>query len=658
MWFFKWKWRIAEVLLVLSSLAGVSAGLWHIAENRPVAAPVQKVEEEPPVEEKPAPEDKPAVLPVPDDALIMALQDARRLPEFQAPFYRYVWEPEGTEDEVKEATVTLNVISRATIPQQPVVLYGGKLLRVDLRRYAPRSNDLVDWLKFWEDLRFDPTFSLLLTSDELKNIHFPVERVPKVKKKIIKKVTRQEHFKIKVKKQVKVGIGTPFLGSDGQYYQNQKIEEKEVEEDAVREVEDTVEETVEVPVTDTDVSTVRVQGGASDPLLMAELESILQTEAPIVHHRYFERRALTTIKDKGVFADVWGGRYYDFRGIKKAKDVKGKEKATDLDVFLELFGLGLVKANFTAEELFNNLRSDQRVAMFKSGVTGKPRTVEWLPSPTGRTTSGGGAITDDLKDQDVDINTHPIMNLLHFKAAAREAIFFGVNGMLVYALFDGDGNLLDEAAPDVVVDRTVPAPATARLQCCDSCQSCHDTKGDRGWNPVHNDVTPLLKHQLDVLFDISNLRTDQIDQFDRIAGLYMGNFDDKLRIAKDDYSLSLRRVAGPWKDALPDGTDTVKVGMGKLIDGERGYWYSQVTPAMALEELGLHVPKDDVLPTLNKLLPPDPLSRVGEVFPEDPRIGALLNGISIPRSDWSLVEGFAAERARRRLSELVAGMKP
>src|SRR5262249_53356829 len=151
----------------------------------------------------------------------------------------------------------------------------------------------------------------------------------------------------------------------------------------------------------------------------AKLQAECHSAAPVVEGHYFMTRALSTIQDKGVFKTVFGGLYYRLRGIKKST-VKG---ASDLDLFFQELGIGNIKAGLTQEKLFNDLRSDQRIAMFRSDITGKPREVSGFHTPADREGASWGAITGDIKDGDVDIGDRSFANLLTPRRQAREAIF-------------------------------------------------------------------------------------------------------------------------------------------------------------------------------------------------------------------------------------------
>lgn len=545
-------------------------------------------------------------------AVDAAWADAMALPASDRYFVRYLWCADG---DFKSANLALNVVSRGVVPVRAVPLAGGTLLRVDVRLYcrfdpnAPpggENQDIKEWLKLWEDFKYDPTFNLLVTKDNARFAGQKAVTTRKVKKERL--------------------VDCPVYRKNGKVY-NQKWEEYEVEEKV-------------------DFDVLRYNPDYLDPKL-AKLQEILYSEAPIVQDRYFSARALRTVKNKGVYSVVWGGCYYEFRGIKRST----KKGATDEDLFFNLFGVGNARA------LFDRLQSDQRAAIFRSGVTGKPRRVDVFQTPAGREGSGLASVTHDLLDQDIDTGTHPIMNLLNFKDAAREDIFEGPNGMHAYAIFDGNGKLLDEADINAVSDRTVPSPHPPKLEGCLSCMACHEAEGSDGWRDVRNDARtllggrkdPLTGRMLPTLDLIADTHAkDQVGAINRIAGLYVGDFTKKLRRGRDDYAEAVLKASGPQGVPGDDLTDIVKKGVGRLVSRTRGYIYDQVSAKQALRESGVPVEQgDDPVDTLAALLPPEPAA-LGGFLPEDPRVGALKAGLAIPRTDWSFIQSFVASRLHKR----------
>jgi len=537
----------------------------------------------PPLPEMPTVKRAPALLPGPEDALSQALEDAAKIDAYNRPFVRYVFLAGKIED-LKALSLAVNTVSRSPglIRPYPVNTI---LARLDLRKYAPQEEDLREWLKLWEDMRYDPLFSRLITQDSANA-------------------------------EVRM--------------QNAELKDKEKQH-----------------------AVLRYNSPALEPAL-TKLQYLLYTEAPIVHSLYLQFRILSTFKGQEELYDtVFGGRYYEFAGIRRSKD----KKLTDEDIFFKSLGL-----EPPAATLFDRLRSDQRAAMKRSKVTGKPRAVLMFHTPSGRETTGWGAITQDIRSEDVDLGTDPIANLLNAKSKAKEAIFEKPNGLHVYALFDGDGKLLDFAdANTVVSDRTVPAPHVALLQASISCMACHEAGGNDGWMDLDNEVKKFLALRFDVFDDLSRgHKRGQPDVIDRIAGLYAGDFTDNLRQARLDYARMVLKCSGPWPRSQKAQTDVVAVGIGYLVERTRGWWYDAVTAKQALHELGIDPGDTDPAEVLRQAVPPDARSETDGIIPEDARIGWPMEGMSIPRYEWAFVFSFAAERAvtfRQKLAAEIRGRK-
>lgn len=580
--------------------------------------------------------DEPPFLPasVPAHAVEIAWEDQQKVPHEDRPFMRYIWVSSGVREDVQATAATLGYISRASVPVRPVpVVPSGHVVRVDLRSLAPRAADLTEWLKLWEEFRFDPKFSLLVTRDSLDLI---AAFAPDLMERVVK-------VRVQKKKRIVVKV-PPFRHTDGHTYDWDYrdvtvavMEERKVR-DAVR------------GMNRTDV--LRLNPLSIDPLKLAALQEELVTEAPIVHHSYLVWRALSAIKDQGIYRTIYGGLYYEFAGIPKGQ----KKGQTDEDALFELLGIG------NAKETFDRLRSDQRVAVFRSGVTGKPRRVDILRSLSGRDSAGIVSVTHDPKDASVDVGQHPIMNLVEFKDDARELIYERANGFLGYALYDGKGARQDEAPSDVANDRTVPAPHSLRLQPAISCIRCHGGDGSDGWKPLTNDVKRLLKGRADILDDASNRQGDLADVLDRLAGWYAGSPDRLLTRARDDFAAGVLRTTGPWR-ASKDQTDVVKLSSNRLADIYGNHVYRQVDARQALLELGFDLTRDNdpakdrekAVAFLQKLLPPDEQARIGDIFPEDPRAAALLAGLALNRIEWDLVYSYVAYRAKREIDRLGKG---
>ena len=579
-------------------------------------------------------------LPTPNDAIKMALADANKIDPFNRQYLRYIFIANGSQDAMKVMSLALNYISRGSVIQRPYPLANGHLLRIDLRQYAPTDKDLADWIKIWEDFAFDPSFSTLITKDQSDFAIKAVELFPS--QEII---VTPESVRIRKENRTIVHNGGRYVYPDdsgrvhddiaaGTYVVDLEFNEK-VPAVTRRERKEGANADV-----------LRFNGQHIEQSQFLQLQSMLVTAAPVVETKYFLTRALATIQDKGVFKTVWGGRYYELRGIKKST-IKG---ASDLDVFFEGLGIGNIKAGLKQEALFDSLRSDQRLAIFRSDITGKPREVSSFHTPADREGGSWGAITGDVKDADVDIGDRSFANLLTPRRQAREAIFPTRTGFNVFALFNGVGELQDEVPPDIAIDATIPAPYTRRLQSAISCIRCHYAEGSDGWKSLTNDVTKLMTGRLDIFGDLSaGKNTFTPETIDRLAGLYAGDFSKNLRRARDDVAEVTLKATGPFKESDTQA-DIAKIAAVKLCDLYADYNYTLVNAKSALADMGLDVSEVKSLEVFNQLMAVD--VPVSGIFVEDVRIAALGRGIAVSRYDWALVYSKAAERMQRNLKKL------
>lgn len=500
------------------------------------------------------------------EAMELAWRDIQTLPAERRALTRYLWVPSASLEDIKAVAFTLNALSRSSTIKG-VWAVSESLLRVQLDDFAPTVEDLAEWLTRWEDLRFDPAYSLLLTSDTFKLLGLQVFQTVRFR-------------------QVK---GAMVLD---------RIDIKELKAGDV----------------------ARTNSVTTPNMLRLQLEC--GSEAAIVDARYFVVRTLSTIKDQLGSKEVFGGLYYELVGVDK-KPAKG----TAQDAFLAKLGAPKV------------VKSDQRLAMFRSDVTGKPRRADFFYGTEVRPSVGAPLIflTHDVKDGDIDNTRHPMLSLLNVKDAARELIATKPNGFQYYALFAGNGDLQDEAPPDVVVDRTVPAPHTPRLQII-SCIRCHGS--DDGLKPMHNDVP-----KLNVLFDnlgggkLFDLR-EQREQLDA----YKGEPAKALNRGRDDYAEAVLRAVGPWRNegAQAHIVRAVSKHVGDLWNA---YAYDTIGAEEAIAELlPNHSHGANAAAEFTRCIPVDPRFRNAVGVPEDGRIMALKAGLRINRSDWAFVQGICQQR--------------
>lgn len=579
-------------------------------------------------------------LPTPNDAIKMALADASRIDPFNRQYVRYLYAQNGSTDAMKVLSLALNYISRGSVIQRPYPLANGHLLRIDLRQYAPSDKDLAEWIKIWEDFAFDPTFSTLITKDQSDFAVKAAELFPS--QEII---VTPESTRIRKENRTIVHNGGRYVYPDDSGRVHEQLVAGTYTVDL--EFDDKIPAvTRREGKAGANADVLRFNGQHLEQEALLQLQGMLVTAAPVIESRYFLTRVLTTIQDKGVFKEVWGGRYYQLRGIKKST-IKG---ASDLDVFFESLGIGNIKAGLKQETFFNSLRSDQRMAIFRSDITGKSREVSSFHTPADREGGSWGAITGDVKDADVDIGDRAFANLLSPRREAREAIFPTRTGLNIFALFNGDGALQDEVPPDIAVDATIPAPYTRRLQPAIGCLRCHYAEGSDGWKSLTNDVTKLMTGRLDIFGDLNaGKHTFTSETIDRLAGLYAGDFSKNLRRARDDVAEVTLKATGPFKESDTQA-DIAKIAGVKMSEMYAEYNYTLVNAKTALADMGLDVSEEKSLEVFNQLMAVD--VPVNGIFVEDVRIAAIGRGIAVDQHDWALVYSKAAERMQRNLKKL------
>lgn len=320
-----------------------------------------------------------------------------------------------------------------------------------------------------------------------------------------------------------------------------------------------------------------------------------------------------------------GGKYYDFLQVQRKVAINTSPQSVWLS------SLGVFEATT------KSLAADQRTAIFRSGVTGKPRRIDVFYG-LGR---GGNlaTITHDVADEDVDAGQHPIRNLLAFDDRGREVIVERPNGTQAFALFDDRGNFVDSVPDNIATDHTVPAPHTKRLQSAISCIRCHGPFD--GYQPFGNDVQTILRSRLDVFSDLAGNGITREQVIDRLAGLYAGQLDvpdGPIGRGRRDYSSAVYRIVG---GAYGDAPSVVTAASDHVSQIFANYRYDVVTPQRAAIELGLSVEPKDGVAGLSQLLG----DGVGVAV--DPIEGTLRAGIAVNRSDFEHVYADLALTASR-----------
>ncbi len=349
-----------------------------------------------------------------------------------------------------------------------------------------------------------------------------------------------------------------------------------------------------------------------------------KSTTPIVASNHFVSKALSVDN---------GGLYYRFMGF----DAKpASDKRSEQEFILALYG--------ASESGSEKLRADERTAQWFSGVTAKPRRVDFFYGTGVRPSAGVPlvTITHDPQDGDIDPRQHPIKSLLNAQDRARELILQRPNGTLAYAIFDAAGKLQNTVPDNVAKDHTIPPPFTARLQCAISCISCHGP--NEGWQPCPNDVQLMLKASIGGkrfnVFDDESSKAAPQDVLDRLAGLYSGNIDEPLQLAREAHERVCYKIgtAAGWQTEPARYARTLSAAVTKQV---YGYWFEPITPQTACRELGYDVSAEQAVALFNRLVPLLPVNAAG-VSTDDPTFATLRawtkqQPLRVSRSDWELV---------------------
>lgn len=513
----------------------------------------------------------------PADAVRLAVTDLATLPADAHPFTRYFFTLDNSKEFHSAFAYVLNsCVSHASTLYRPTVLADGHLIRCDMRRLWPRKADYEALLPEFEKLaQLDPYFH---TIGEL----------------VIQEQTGETK---RVTKQVKVKV-QPYRARDGQIY-DYKWQTQTVDEPVVKEVRKFGSE-----------HALHLLGTAKDEAPITLLAKATVSSVPIMRADQFLFLVSSTVEEEN-------GKYYTFRRISKSSDGKTAEQ-----LWLESIGVDL--------KTVEKLRADQRIGKWRSGITAKPRAIEYFFATSARPSVGpaGVAITRDVFIGKVPADQHPIKNLLGYKFDGSEAMGFLPNGMMTFVLFDGQGELAATAPDKLVSDRTVPSPHQTILQAPISCWRCHGSTDM--WMDASNDVYALSRGKLGLnIFDDLSSKDDAESTLDRLVGLYAGEMDEFLRVSRNTHAKATFIVT--------NGQDIPTVAK-KIGEVYGRYRYNAVTPQVACRELGWLVSEDKAVALLNKILPPLPPNRLG-VRPESVTIGTLRawtprNKLHVNRDDW------------------------
>ena len=521
----------------------------------------------------------------PADAITMAAADLGSIDELSRPFIRYVWVPEPDIKYSAAVSFAVNsVISKVPVIVNPDILFDGRLLRIDLRKYVPNDTELARIIPIYDKLGADPYFHIIESS-----------YVVPPSAKILTNVDDPKG-------------STRFLYNNSQYFlSNQNLF---ILSGKTWQPYNGIEFR-------SNANAFGVHVGLEQSTILLGLS---KSSAVVSRYDYFLTKILTTLD---------GGLYYDLAGIER--NPRGKSSQ---DALLESLG--------SSESRVALLKSDQRAALFKSRVTGRPRRIDIFQGEGVAVSNGSGLITltHDSKEGDIKAIQDPIRNLLEFEDAARELIAERSNGLHIFALFNSKGELQDSAPDNVVKDHTIPAPHTARLQCAISCIRCHGPL--EGYQPFDNEVQKMLSGLFDIYDDVGS-KANVPETLTRLAGLYSGDLNKVLRRGRDDYSdAAIRATYGNYNVAQ------ISEIISEIYEN---YNYREVDAFIALKDLGINAPQEEAVDYFIEVVKPKQILANG-VVPEDPIIAALKTGLRVNRFQWELVYADAAIRSMEFVGDI------
>jgi len=550
----------------------------------------------------------------PVEAIRAAAADLDNLPTELRPHQRYLWLPQPSDDKRIAMLYAVN----AALAHSPVsvgagrgvwIFAGGELMRCDLHVLAQHA-DYDRLVAVWESLATrDPYFHILSSRSRTAPTKADVDAQASVTKPPI------------VEAQVAAPVAVPDRASKtpaGRLRPDSTLGAAMRRANAAAPTATPATEPTAAPAPQpTPEPAQPAPETASEKLPLAEylpedawsaLRAGTDSEAPLVRGDWLFELGITSA-DQGL--------YPQFRGMKGLDGA-----ALSQQEYFAARGIDL--------RLSQRLRSDERAALIRSQITGKPRRMRFVRGVGVRPTAGTGlcSITDDPFDADVvDPDFDPIRNLLVFQSRGSEVILELPNGWHEFSLWDANGRLVDEAPPQLATDHKIPSPHSARLQYPISCVRCHASED--GWRKVESDVPKLLARGGDIFGDFAARahHPGDAEVLARLAGLYSGDIEEPLQAARDSYQDVVLRITG--KGIIETSAAVAKV--------YADYVWQMVTPELAAAELG--VPKFDAVPKQE---------------PEDSTLLALQLGLPVNRRQWE----FSYVEAATRLANAPAPVAP
>lgn len=563
----------------------------------------------------------------PQEAVRLAVDDAETLDHPEVA--RYVWVPDWVPPQSGFSQVSFvanSTITRTSNIIRPESVASGRLVRIDLDRFAGSEASLLEILRLYEGLSTRDSWF----SERHKGIVTPAPRKP------LGLDDLRDGDPCEIQTGGSWGAGT-LLRRDGDKF--------------------------------------LVKSGSTTWRMSREFirakEGAAPTEAGPSHHvkpaRYLgtdgERLSFLTNSSVPImrldewvaftFSTVNGGLYYELAGVEKdlaktiarfagadaAEKVLRQSEALRKAERIHRASGGERSIYDIAGELDAEL-SKAKALITESGVTGRQRLCLFVAGTATSPADGLQlvSVTYDISEDNVDPNADPQRNLnVYEKYNGGEAILGMQNGMLLYLVSDAQDRIIatvpDSVAHDFRARQVRSNAATSRVFPGTSCANCHDfAEKNWGWQPVVNDMAYDLQSVTRFLGDRDDARkSDKIKELQRLAANYKA---DDIQLAE-----MLDRARLPYQKAVFLATNerSSRAVVQRLADSHWGYWYDAVSPVQAAIDLGYVLPKDDAQAMLLREIEPEQDILIEDLVREDIVFARLKAGKSVTPAQWRAI---------------------
>lgn len=576
------------------------------------------------------------------DAMKLALEDIRSLKIEDRANARYVWVPDWFEPESGFAQVSMvanSTISRTANLVQPVSLADGKLLRIDLAKYAAFDDQVTEIRRLYE---------LLAQHDSYFNVQAKVKNGAAV---IVDSAPLRKGDAIEVKTQSGVWDKAVFDRRDNgqvviQYNNRTFTLGPELIRHNGRLLSDPVP-TQTVPDT--------LQVFTAAPYLYPEGSELFELTGSAVPIMRLDEWVTFT------FSTVNGGKYYQLTGINGnlvdvVRKFAGDDAAEKVKANVNAMRQAAAEIKQQIEEgktpeqfstvlaRFNPQLAKTKAYIGVSGVTGRQRLVDFFTGAATAPTSGIQmvSISYDIGEDNINPDGDPGRNLVNYQTYdGGEAILALPNGLLMYVVFDKQDKVIasvpDNVAHDFKAKDVRSNVATARVFSGTSCAYCHEAAASNwGWQPVVNDKYDMAIG-LGLLLGDRGLK-DQAEAVQNLATQY-GADNTALKAMLD-----MARLPYQYRTHVATGKKTSREVIFGIADSHWGYWYDLVDPQVAALELGFSLKKEDAQLFLLRAIEPEQDKNIETRLLEDGTLLDIKDGRKVTPAQWRAIFQNVAER--------------